>query len=64
MKIELEISRTYELDLDEEPFDNTLSFEEQINRAKKYALNLYAEEMVYFEDVPEDFVSVKIKNIS
>lgn len=64
MKIELEISRVYELDLDESPFDNTLSFEEQINKAKEYALNLFAEEMVYFEDAPDDFVSIKIKNIS
>lgn len=64
MKIELEISRVYELDLNKSPFDNTLPFDEQINKVKEYALNLFAEEMVYFEDAPDDFVSVKIKNIS
>lgn len=60
MIVVLEVSRIYEIDLNKEPYANIESYDEQFNLAKKEAINMFAEEMVYFESTPDDFVSAKL----
>jgi uncharacterized protein CbrC (UPF0167 family) len=57
MIVTVKISRVYEIDLDQCPGDD---IEEKEYSAKKLAVNSFADEMIYFEEGVDNFVSAEI----
>lgn len=61
MKAIINLTRTYEIEIDNLPGGD---LQEQLDSAKQLALDTFAEEMIYFENDINGFVSAKIIDIS
>jgi hypothetical protein len=61
MTATINLTRTYEIEVDELPGDD---LQEKLDSARQLALDTFAEEMLYFESNINDFVSTKIIDIS